>query len=249
MFFFGPGSNLAVLPIDDCGRKSKTMPLLHAHTDTVTDMAFSPFNDGLLATGSQDCLVINHSLLTNFGFFLMSQFFQVKIWHIPEKGLEESLSTPECVFSHKQRRVETVSFHPTADFLLTSTSFATVSLWDINTEAELYCKINFLNLIIEKYKFSSTASSEGGDVVQSLNWRSDGTVFATTCKDKQVRVQDPRSNKVTHCANSHQGLKDSRVVWLGDPNWVLTTGFDAVNTTSLFCKASFDLNKLICRSD
>lgn len=53
------GSNLAVLPIDDCGRKSKTMPLLHAHTDTVTDMAFSPFNDGLLATGSQDCLVHN----------------------------------------------------------------------------------------------------------------------------------------------------------------------------------------------
>jgi coronin-7 len=57
IFLLPPGSNLAVLPIDDCGRKSKTMPLLHAHTDTVTDMAFSPFNDGLLATGSQDCLV------------------------------------------------------------------------------------------------------------------------------------------------------------------------------------------------
>lgn len=70
--------------------------------------------------------------------------------------------------------------------------------------------------------------------MQSLSWRSDGTVFATTCKDKQVRVQDPRSNKVTHCANSHQGLKDSRVVWLGDPNWVLTTGFDAVNTARFF---------------
>lgn len=54
---FCVGSSLAVLPIDDCGRKSKTMPLLHAHTDTVTDMDFSPFHDGLLATGSQDCLV------------------------------------------------------------------------------------------------------------------------------------------------------------------------------------------------
>lgn len=54
------GSSLAVLPIDDCGRKSKTMPLLHAHTDTVTDMDFSPFHDGLLATGSQDCLVSNY---------------------------------------------------------------------------------------------------------------------------------------------------------------------------------------------
>lgn len=51
------GSSLAVLHIDDCGRKGKDMALLHAHTDTVTDMSFSPFHDGLLATGSQDCLV------------------------------------------------------------------------------------------------------------------------------------------------------------------------------------------------
>lgn len=51
------GSSLAILPLDDCGRKSKTMPLLHAHSDTITDMDFSPFHDGLLATGSQDCLV------------------------------------------------------------------------------------------------------------------------------------------------------------------------------------------------
>lgn len=60
-FFFNTifleGSSLAVLPLEDCGRKSKTMPLLHAHADTVTDMDFSPFHDGLLATGSQDCLV------------------------------------------------------------------------------------------------------------------------------------------------------------------------------------------------
>lgn len=51
------GSSLAVLPLNDSGRKSKNMPLLHGHTDTVTDLHFSPFHDGLLATGSQDCLV------------------------------------------------------------------------------------------------------------------------------------------------------------------------------------------------
>lgn len=55
------GSSLAVLPIDDCGRKSKNMPFLHAHTDTVTDLHFSPFHDGLLATASQDCLVSDFS--------------------------------------------------------------------------------------------------------------------------------------------------------------------------------------------
>ena len=33
------------------------VPLLHAHSDFVTDFAFSPFDDGLLATGSQDLSV------------------------------------------------------------------------------------------------------------------------------------------------------------------------------------------------
>lgn len=67
------GSSLAVFPLDDSGRKGKLMPLLHAHTDTVTDIAFSPFHDGLLATGSQDCLV--------------------KLWHIPKEGLQVTIQS------------------------------------------------------------------------------------------------------------------------------------------------------------
>jgi coronin-7 len=66
--------------------------------------------------------------------------FQVKLWHIPEKGLEESLCNAECTFSHKQRRVETVCFHPTADSLLTTTSYTTLTLWDISSEKEMLCK-------------------------------------------------------------------------------------------------------------
>ena len=52
------GSNLAVLPIDAKGRQSKSsVPLIYAHSDFVTDFQFSPFDDGLLATGSQDLTV------------------------------------------------------------------------------------------------------------------------------------------------------------------------------------------------
>lgn len=52
------GSNLAVLPLDTKGRQSKTaMPLIYAHSEFVTDFQFSPFDDGLLATGSQDLTV------------------------------------------------------------------------------------------------------------------------------------------------------------------------------------------------
>ncbi|XP_017470182.1 PREDICTED: coronin-7 isoform X4 [Rhagoletis zephyria] len=185
------GSSVAVLPLDDCGRKSKTMPLLHGHTDTVTDLEFSPFHDGLLATASQDCLV--------------------KIWHIPEKGLEASLSDPECVFSHKQRRVETVGFHPTADGLLHSTAVGCVMLFDITTQKEIF------------------SNNEHPEVIQSVSWKQDGTILATSCKDKNVRILDPRvgDSPIQMAAESHQSIKDSRVVWLGNQTRILTTGFDA----------------------
>ncbi|XP_054728052.1 coronin-7 isoform X4 [Anastrepha obliqua] len=185
------GSSVAVLPLDDCGRKSKTMPLLHGHTDTVTDLEFSPFHDGLLATASQDCLV--------------------KIWHIPEKGLEASLSDPECVFSHKQRRVETVGFHPTADGLLHSTAVGCVTLFDITTQKEIF------------------SNNEHPEVIQSVSWKQDGTTLATSCKDKNVRILDPRAGDapIQMIAESHQSIKDSRVVWLGNQTRILTTGFDA----------------------
>jgi len=52
------GSNLAVLPLETKGRQNKaTIPLIYAHADFVTDFQFSPFDDGLLATGSQDLTV------------------------------------------------------------------------------------------------------------------------------------------------------------------------------------------------
>ncbi|KAK9686045.1 WD domain, G-beta repeat [Popillia japonica] len=184
------GSSLAVLPIDDSGRKNKLMPLLYAHTDTVTDMDFSPFHDGLLATGSQDCLV--------------------KVWNIPEDGLQESLSNPECTFSHKQKRVETVGFHPTAEFLLYSTSYTVLTLWDLLSEQEIYM------------------NQDHTDVIQSVSWKRDGTLLATSNKDKQVRIIDPRaSDCCIKTASSHQSIKDSRVVWLGENDKILTTGFDA----------------------
>ncbi|KQS30505.1 coronin-7 isoform X4 [Drosophila erecta] len=185
------GSSVAVLPLDDCGRKSKTMPLLHGHTDTVTDLKFSPFHDGLLATASQDCLV--------------------KIWHIPEKGLEQSLSDPEAIFSHKQRRVETVGFHPTADGLMYSTAAGCVALFDLSTQKEIF------------------SNNEHPEVIQSASWREDGSVLATSCKDKNVRIFDPRAagSPIQLTAESHQSIKDSRVVWLGNQHRILTTGFDA----------------------
>ncbi|XP_053616198.1 coronin-7 isoform X2 [Plodia interpunctella] len=193
------GSSLAVLPLDDCGRKSKTMPLLHAHSDTITDMEFSPFHDGLLLTGSQDSLV--------------------KVWHIPQEGLRESLSTPECTLSQKQRRVENVGFHPVADGLIHVSSGHELALWDLTKQKEAF------------------VNRDHGEVIQSTSWKKDGRLLATSCKDKKVRIVDPRApTAVVDVANSHQNIKDSRIVWLGDQDKILTTGFDSARLRQIMIR-------------
>ena len=48
----------------------------------MTDFDFSPFHDGVLATGGDDCLV--------------------HLWRIPEGGVSGSLTTPTATLSHMQ---------------------------------------------------------------------------------------------------------------------------------------------------
>jgi len=48
---------------------------------------------------------------------------------------------------------------------------------------------------------------------------------ATTCKDKMLRVIDPRSSAVVATTEVHYGAKGSRVVWLGNKERIFTNGF------------------------
>lgn len=101
------------------------------------------------------------------------------------------------------------------------------------------------------WKLFVAGNSEHSDVVQSVSWKRDGRLVITSCKDKQLRVIDPRSSKhqVTQSTSSHQSIKDSRVVWLGDSNRILTTGFDSVSmrgilkviSTKLSYKIGFEM--------
>ena len=61
----------------------------------MTDFDFSPFHDDLLATGAEDCCV--------------------KLWNIPEGGVNGTLTTPTSSLTQLEARVEGLVFHPTAD--------------------------------------------------------------------------------------------------------------------------------------
>lgn len=87
------------------------------------------------------------------------------------------------------------------------------------------------------FKFVCSATNEHPDVIQSLSWKQDGTVLATSCKDKMVRVIDPRSPvPIQLTAASHQSIKDSRVVWMGNQQRIITTGFDAARLRQIIIR-------------
>ena len=79
--------------------------------------------------------------------------------------------------------------------------------------------------------------SLSGDEVQGVAWQQSGRLLATQSRDKRLRVIDPRVSAVDSAdcvaaeADSHGGIKDSKVVWVGqNSDRILTTGFSTVTS-------------------
>jgi coronin-1B/1C/6 len=112
------------------------------------------------------------------------------------------------------RKVGNVTFHPNADNVLASTSGDyTLKLWDV---------IKSSNMITLKHP----------DIIQSLSFNREGSALVTTCRDKKIRVWDPRMEKVAQEASGHSGAKNSRAVFLNGDR-VATAGFDKMSDRQL----------------
>lgn len=146
-----------------------------------------------------------------------SEDSKVMIWKIPEGGLKDSINTPLISLNGHGRKVGHVQFHPTADNVLASASAdLTVRLWDISNGEE-------------KQQLGGH-----GELVQSINWSYNGNSLITSCRDKLLRVYDVRSGKIAMETNGHQGVKGSRVVWMGDMDKAASTGFSRTSDRQVF---------------
>lgn len=56
---------------------------------------------------------------------------------------------------------------------------------------------------------------KAGDAVQHLKWNYNGSMLASTAKDKLIRIIDPRNNKVVSQIQGHEGTKGTKIEWLG----------------------------------
>lgn len=173
------GGSVGVVPHSFKGKlPQQGNPLITGHKAAVLDLDWNPFNNHLLATGSEDCYV--------------------KIWNIPTGGLTENMTEPVQSLQGHRRKVGGVRFHPTAaNVLATSSQDYSLKLWDI-VNGSVLCTLDGPT-----------------DIIQSIAWNYDGSQIAATCKDKKIRIGDPRTGKFEQTTAGHQGVKGSRCVWIG----------------------------------
>lgn len=196
---FGGGGPLIVGRHDRPGRfEDGTSPIFKGHSGTVLDMEWSPFDDSLLATGSEDSTI--------------------KLWSIPEdweptdesgrgkKGKDFSDSMLDL--DGHSKRVTLLRFHPTANnTLLSSAADATIKVWDIEAGQAISSFDDISNLI------------------QDIVWDIRGDTYATSNKDKTLRIIDGRTSKeASKLAKAHEGSKSVKIQYLGESGKMLTTG-------------------------
>ena len=115
------GGAFAVIPLAERGRIPEQLPLFRGHTAVVLDTDWSPFDDSLIASGSDDAKAF--------------------IWRVPEGFTlrTEEDEDPKDVapiqkLSGHSRKIGHVLFNPAAaNILATSSGDPSVKIWDIET--------------------------------------------------------------------------------------------------------------------
>ncbi|CAL1276842.1 unnamed protein product [Larinioides sclopetarius] len=137
----------------------------------------------------------------------VSQDHHIKLWRITENTLNSNVPSNPEVDILASNKVEVIKFHPQADCIVSTVEGSAIHLYDVNKKQSVF------------------ADSSHQDIVQSISWRHSGDILASTGRDKKLRLCDPRDPSKNQVADSHSNNRDSRVVWLGDTDQLLTTGF------------------------
>ncbi|NXK27771.1 CORO7 protein, partial [Arenaria interpres] len=149
------GGQIAVLELSKPGRLPDTaMPTIQNGV-AVADLSWDPFDPRRLAVAGEDA--------------------KIRLWRIPEGGLQETLCEPEAVLQGHTEKIYSIRFHPVASHLLVSSSYdTTVRIWDLSAGREVLCLRGHT------------------DQIFSLAWSPDGKKLATVSKDGRLRLYEPR---------------------------------------------------------
>ncbi|KAM4753057.1 coronin-2A isoform 2-T4 [Cyanocitta cristata] len=152
----------------------------------------------------------------------------VKIWDIPNQLIKKSITTPKKELLGHARRVGLIEWHPTADNILFSSGYDyKIMIWNLDVkDAVLSEPVK----IIDVHK----------DVVLSMSFNTDGSLLATACRDRKIRVIDPRAGTVLQEAN-YKSHRANKVLFLGNMKKLFSTGTSWWNSRQI---ALWDQNDL-----
>lgn len=194
------GGAFAVIPLNEVGRAPDIVPLFRGHKGPVLDTAYNPFNQQQVVSSSDDGKILLWDIPEDFSFHN----------YVDDDGKMKTVE-PSKVLSGHTRKVGHVEFHPCAENVLASCSLDyTVKIWNVETGKD-------------------EITLQHKDLVTSFSFNYNGSLLATTSRDKKLRIWDIRSGEIISEGPCHTGAKPSRVVWLGNTDRVLTTGFSRLS--------------------
>ena len=133
------------------------------------------------------------------------------MWRIPEGGLTGNLTAPLQDLRGHDKKVLLLRFHPTASHVLASVSAdQTVRLWDVEHGTSLH----------------DLPKDVHPEPILDVAWDYRGETYLTSCKDKAVRIVDPRAATVgCTIPTAHEGSKSTKLVWAGTLDHFVSVGF------------------------
>lgn len=156
-----------------------------------------------------------------------------KIWNIPDEGITETVDADSCIqtLQGHRRKVGVVHWNPVAEnVLMTASTDFSVKIWDVSTG-----------------DCSFSVDGQHTDIIQSCAWNYNGSQLVSSCKDKKLRVIDPRQATIAQEGAGHQGVKGSRALWLGNSGKIFTVGFTKLSERELCIWDPKDLSKPTAR--
>jgi WD40 repeat protein len=119
------------------------VPLIKGHAGPVVDFEFSPFNDNLLATASEDGTV--------------------KLWVIPEEGITKDVKEWNAELNSNSKKLIFSKFHPSSDYTMATSGLdQVVRVWDIQNQK---CALAFEDL---KHTTYDLAWSHNGSLLAAV---------------------------------------------------------------------------------
>ncbi|ELK12970.1 Coronin-2A [Pteropus alecto] len=165
-----------------------------------------------------------------------SEDTMIKIWDIPKQLLSRNLTACRKELVGHSRRVGLVEWHPTAANILFSAGYDyKVMVWNLDTKESV---IKSPVKTIDCHQ----------DVILSMSFNTNGSLLATTCKDRKIRVLDPRAGSVLQEA-SYKGHRASKVLFLGNLKKLLSTGTSRWNNRQMALWDQDDLSVPLTEED